>query len=115
MLAIEDVLKSLRAQGCTPFEKDEYLTEFYKKFVNCNFDGASAMSGHLSGVHSRIKQKQSAVVYTHCIAHRLELAVLDSIKYDNYLKNPMRELIIYFNFISTRSLEEENCKNLLKY
>ena len=50
LLAIEDVLKSLRAQGSTPFEKDEYLTEIYKKLVNCNFDGTSVMSGHVSGV-----------------------------------------------------------------
>ena len=45
----------------------------------------SVMSGHVS-VQARIKQKQPAVVYTDCIAHRLELAVLDSIKCDNYLK-----------------------------
>ena len=31
LLAIEDVLKSLRAQGSTPFEKDKNLTEIYKK------------------------------------------------------------------------------------
>ena len=82
---IEDALKSSRAQGSTPFEKDECLTEIDKKLVNCNFECVSVMSGHVS-VQARIKQKQPAVVYTDCIAHRLELAVLDSIKCDNYLK-----------------------------
>ena len=85
LFAIEDVLKSLRAQGSTPFQKDEYLTEIYKKLVNCNFDGESVMSGHVSGVQARIKQKPHAVVYTQYIAHRHELAVLYSIKCVNYL------------------------------
>ena len=51
-----------RAPGSTPFEKDKYLTEIYKKLVNFNFHGASVMSGHVSGVQARIKQKQPAVV-----------------------------------------------------
>ena len=68
------------------FEKDEYVTEIYKKLVNCDFDIASVISGHVCGVQARIKQKQPAVVYTHCIAHRLELYVLYPIKCDNYSK-----------------------------
>ena len=31
------------------------------------------------------KTKQPGMVYTHCTAHRLELSMLDSIKFDNYL------------------------------
>ena len=55
LLAIEDVFKSLRAQDSTSFEKEEYLTEIHKKLVNCNFNGASVMSGNVSGVQARIK------------------------------------------------------------
>ena len=44
------------------------------------------MSGHVSGVQAKIKQKQPAVAYTKFIAHRLELAALDLIKCNNYLK-----------------------------
>ena len=80
------MLKLLRAEGSTPFRKYKYLTEIYKKLANCNFDGASVMSGHVTGVQARIKQKQPAAVYTHCIVHRLELAVLVSIKGEFYLK-----------------------------
>ena len=112
LLAIEDALKSSRAQGSTPFEKDECLTEIDKKLVNCNFECVSVMSGHVS-VQARIKQKHPAVVYTDCIAHRLELAVLDSIKCDNYLKEFDKKLIKYF--ISTRPLDEEHCTKLLRY
>ena len=65
LFAIEDVFKTLRAQGGTPFEKDEYLTEIYKKLEDCNFDGASVMSSHVSGLQASIKQKQPIVIYTH--------------------------------------------------
>lgn len=53
----------------------------------CNFDGANVMSGHLNGVQARIKIKQPGCVYLWCVAHRLELAVLDAIKNDSYLKD----------------------------
>ena len=56
------------------------------------------MSGHVSGVQPRIKQKQPAVVYTHCIVHRLEVAVLDSIKRDNCLKEFDEEINNIFQF-----------------
>ena len=41
------------------------------------------MSGHVKGVQKRLKDLQFGLVYTHCVAHRLELAVLDSIKFDD--------------------------------
>ena len=41
------------------------------------------MSGHLSGVQKRFKDLQAGLIYTHCVAHRLELAVLDAIKFDD--------------------------------
>ena len=55
LLGIEDVFKSLRAQDSTSFDKEEHLTEIRKKLVNCNFNGVSVMSGHVSGVQARIK------------------------------------------------------------
>lgn len=113
MLAIEDALKSSRAQGSTPFEKDECLTEIDKKLVNCNFECVSVMSGHVS-VQARIKQKHPAVVYTDCIAHRLELAVLDSIKCDNYLKEFDKRInkIFYFHSPARRRTLHEIAKVL---
>lgn len=37
------------------------------------------------GVQVTIKKKQPGATYIWCVAHRLELAVLDAIKNDNYL------------------------------
>ena len=82
--AIEDVLVSLKSVD--KVSDDEYLEKVYKKLLNCNFDGATVMSGCKSGVQTRLRVRQPGMVYTHCTAHRLELAMLDSIKFDKYLQ-----------------------------
>ena len=82
--AIEDVLVSLKLSP--GMSDEEYLENIYKKLLNGNFDGASVMSGYKSGVQTRLKVKQPGLIYTHCTAHRLELSMLDSIKFDKYLK-----------------------------
>ena len=64
--AIEDVMKSLNVFELTD---EEYLAAVYKKLINGNFDGVSVMSGNNSGVQVRLKEKQPAMVYTHCTAH----------------------------------------------
>lgn len=58
-----------------------------KKLVGCNFDGASVMMGKKSGVAVQIQKKvQQPVVILHCVAHNLELAVLDAVKTIPYLE-----------------------------
>ena len=56
------------------------------------------MSGPISGVQTHLKTIQPCMIYTHCTAHRLELYMLDSIKFDKYLET--------FN---------ENINNIFKY
>ena len=83
--AIEDVLISLKEAN--NLEDDAtFLDAVYNKLVNCNFDGANVMSGSKTGVQTRLREKQPGIVYTHCVAHRLELATLDSLKFDSYLE-----------------------------
>ena len=43
------------------------------------------MSGKKDGVHAKICRQQPGCLYLWCIAHRLELAVLDAVKHDDYL------------------------------
>lgn len=45
-----------------------------------SYDGASVMSGHLGGLHSKIKQQYPCAIYTHYIAHRFNLIVVDMCK-----------------------------------
>jgi len=41
------------------------------------YDGASNMSGHLSGVAARIQKDQPQACYVHCVAHSLNLCLQD--------------------------------------
>ena len=41
------------------------------------YDGASNMSGHLSGVATRIQKEQPKAHYVHCVAHCLNLCLQD--------------------------------------
>ncbi|XP_008183461.1 zinc finger MYM-type protein 1-like [Acyrthosiphon pisum] len=61
------------------FEKQK-LTMSKIKIIAQSYDGASVMSGHLRGVQSRIKEHYPYAVYTHCMAHRLNLVVVDTCK-----------------------------------
>lgn len=41
-------------------------------------DGASVMSGRHQGVQSKIREKHPQAVYIHCLAHRINLVVMDT-------------------------------------
>ncbi|KAL4098360.1 hypothetical protein QTP88_022989 [Uroleucon formosanum] len=45
-----------------------------------SYDGASVMSGCLGGVQAKMKEKYPNAIYTHCMAHRLNLVVVDMCK-----------------------------------
>lgn len=43
-------------------------------------DGVNVMSGYLEGVQAKIKNKFPTAIYTHCMAHGLNLVVVDMCK-----------------------------------
>lgn len=45
-----------------------------------SYDGASVMSGQFNGVQAKIKSKYPYAIYTHCMAHKVNLVVLDMFK-----------------------------------
>ena len=73
---------SLTAEGLT-----KHIFDILEKFqldpqwivAQC-YDGASVMSGHLSGVQSRVKEVVPHAHYVHCYAHTLNLVLVDSVK-----------------------------------
>ena len=69
----------------------------YQKGVNCNFNGASVMSDCQGGVHTKMQEKNSVMSFTHCIAHKLELAVLDSVKSDKNLEKIQSTFCHYYS------------------
>lgn len=42
------------------------------------FDGASNVSGRISGLQARIREVEPRAVYVHCVAHTLNLVVQDA-------------------------------------
>ena len=57
------------------------------KLVCVNMDGAAVNMGAKSGVAKKINDAvENNVLVTHCVAHKLELGVLDAVKEVNYLE-----------------------------
>lgn len=54
------------------------LTRFALPLSQCRgqaYDGASTMSGHISGVAARIEQVEPTAIYVHCLAHSTNLCL----------------------------------------
>lgn len=51
-----------------------------KNIVACAFDGAANMKGTYNGLQSHLKNSNSNIIYTHCMAHVLNLVICDSTK-----------------------------------
>lgn len=45
------------------------------------YDGAAVMSGIKNGLQTKIKQKHPEAIYVHCMAHKLNLVVVDTCNY----------------------------------
>ena len=80
--AIQNALISLNTTNAD-ISDEEYSKNLYEKMLSVNSDGASVMSGHKSGVQKKLKDLVPGLVYIHCAAHRTELAIMDSIKFDD--------------------------------
>ena len=55
--------------------------------MGCTFDGASVMMANSGGVTQQLQVKIGRpVIVSHCVAHRLELAVLDAVKAGSHVR-----------------------------
>lgn len=57
-----------------------YINMSSLHIVAQSYDGTSLMSGCLGRVQAKIKEKHTYGIYTHCMAHRLNLVVVDMCK-----------------------------------
>ena len=55
--------------------------DFTKKLVGIGCDGAAVMVGSKSGVATLLRKEQPSLLTIHCMAHRLELSLKDTIKH----------------------------------
>lgn len=51
-----------------------------------SYDGASLMSGHVSGVQQRIKEMHPYAAYIHCMAHKLNLVLVECCSVNHSVK-----------------------------
>lgn len=93
--------------GCAITIVNCVLEEFEKLEINLNncvslaTDGAATMMGKKTGVGVQLKSKYAPfVLQTHCVAHRLNLACVDSIKEKDFLVKFREKFTNLFNFIS---------------
>ncbi|KAL4091880.1 hypothetical protein QTP88_026492 [Uroleucon formosanum] len=52
-----------------------YEFDIENKLVGQCYDGACVMSGHLTGLQARVKEVAPNALFTHCLAHRLNLVL----------------------------------------
>lgn len=67
----DTILKALQKLGL----------DYKSSLIGLGFDGASVMSGGISGVQKRIQEKAPFAYYVHCYGHRLNLVLISVAKY----------------------------------
>jgi hypothetical protein len=68
-------------------------------------DGASVMTGRVSGVGARLAQHAHCLLSTHCMTHRLALMCVDAVKENVYLqkyRSMLGQLNAYFSCSAVR-------------
>lgn len=92
---------------------DKYLKQNLVAFVS---DGASVMLGKNSGVSTQVKKKYPDVIVWHCLNHRLELAVgdsVDDVTQINHFKSLLDKIYTIFSRSPKNEKEIRNCSERL--
>nr|XP_018913349.1 PREDICTED: zinc finger MYM-type protein 1-like [Bemisia tabaci] len=79
-IGFTDVSADRTAEGI--FNHVTNIVEEYNaalKLIAQTYDGASVMSGHLSGLQTRVKEAYPKALFTHCYAHVLNLVLQQSL------------------------------------
>ena len=80
----------------------DVLLRFQFSFKKCRgqcYDGAANVSGHVNGLRTKILQEESRATYVHCRAHKLNLAVQDSMKNNTEMRNVLKVIQDLIAFI----------------
>lgn len=106
---VEQLLECLHSSGLN----ENYLKQHWISFVS---DGASVLLGKKNGVAKRLKDKYPLIFSWHCMNHRLELAVNDSLKdivATNHFKQFLDSLYVLYNASPKNQTELKNiCSEL---
>lgn len=103
-------------KGLQAVDIDEELLK--EKLAGCNFDGANVMMGKKGGVMQHLQAKIGRpIIVMHCVAHRLELAVLDAVKTCSYLsrfEDTVKSIFKFYFYSPKRRREVNEIANILE-
>jgi len=106
---VSQLIECLYASGFT----ENFLVEHWVSFVT---DGASVLLGKRNGVAVRLKEKYPLIFSWHCLNHRLELAVGDTLKditATNHFKHFLDSLYSLYSRSPKNQIElKEHCTSL---
>lgn len=90
---------------------------FGAKFVAQSYDGAAVMAGEIGGLQAKVKQSFESAMFVHCMAHRLNLVLAQTVQHIKECKiffSTLSGLAAFFSKSSkrTRALDEEVHKRL---
>jgi len=106
---VNQLIECLKESGFN----DHYLINNWISFVS---DGASVLLGKKNGVAKRLQERYPLIFSFHCMNHRLELAVGDSVKdvnAVNHFKSFMDSLYVLYNASPKNQNELKNICNEL--
>ena len=102
-------------EGLEAVQVDENVLK--EKLVGCNFDGANVMIGAKGGVSKKLEDKIGhPLCIIHCVAHKLELAVLDAVKRCPYLstfEDTGKEVYKFYFYSPKRRREVNEIANII--
>ena len=78
-----------------------------KNLVGQGYDGAAVMSGRYSGVQERIKEIVTQASYVHCLAHRLNLVIVQAVKSIVPVADFFATLQLCFNVLSGSNVHSQ--------
>ena len=103
-------------KGLQAVDIDEELLK--EKLAGCNFDGANVMMGKKGRVMQHLQAKIGRpIIVMHCVAHRLELAVLDAVKTCSYLsrfEDTVKSIFKFYFYSPKRHREVNEIANILE-
>jgi Domain of unknown function (DUF4371) len=73
--------------------------------VGQSYDGASAMSGCISGVQERIREKAPMAIYVHCNVHCLDLVLQEAVKSVPFVQDALSLVQDIGTFLSASALQ----------
>lgn len=77
------------------------LSKNWTSVISVCFDGASTMSGSIGGVQSKCKIENRNILYVHCYAYCLNLALVDSVCEKPNCTLGLKNIRCIFNFVGT--------------